>query len=209
VFFEIPVDPDAETAREWATQELSKPQYQEQKPSWLSRLWEWVTDKLAHLFHWDLGGNMVLAIVIIAIVVGILVLAIRLTAGPVRRAYQARRTHSVFEEDTRSSTQMREAADAAALRGDYSLAFLERFRAIILSLEERDLITDRPGVTADEAARETGARFPDVLIKMSTTAGLFDAVRYGHGVATQEDDASLRRLDSTLEGRSLLHGAMP
>ena len=79
----------------------------------------------------------------------------------------------------------------------------------IRSLEERDLISDRPGVTADEAAFETGTRFPDVLRTIASAAELFDEVRYGHGTATSEDDASLRRLDSTLAGRSLLDAAKP
>ncbi|MBN2176659.1 MAG: DUF4129 domain-containing protein [Demequinaceae bacterium] len=209
MFTEIPVEPDAETAREWAIEELSKSRYQEHGPSWLERLWNWVTEQLGHLFSLDLGGSMVVALVIIAVLVGLLILAVRLTVGPVRRAYRARRTHSVFEDDTRSSSEMREAANAAAQRGDFSLAVLERYRAIIRSLEERDLISDRPGVTADEAARETGTRFPDVLDKMTSAAELFDGVRYGHDVATREDDGSLRRLDSTLASRSLLSLAKP
>ena len=104
---------------------------------------------------------------------------------------------------------MRTAANAAAGRGEWNLAILERFRAIIRSLEERDLISDRPGVTADEAALETGGKFADVMMDMLAAASLFDGVRYGSGVATAQDDESLRRLDASLAGRTLLNAAAP
>lgn len=209
MFTQVPVDPDAETARQWAIEELSKNQYQEHGPSWISRVWGWLGRLLDHLFNFDFGGNLVAAIIVTVLVVGLIFLAVRLTAGPVRRAFRNRRTHSVFEDDSRTSAQMRAAANAAAERGEWNLAVLERFRAIIRSLEERDLISDRPGVTADEAALETGGRFPDVVMEMMAGANRFDAVRYGLGAATRQDDEALRRLDASLSGRTLLSAVTP
>jgi hypothetical protein len=209
VFTQVPVEPDAETARRWAMEELSKPAYQEHGPSWITRVWEWLGRLLDHLFSFDLGGNVIAAIVVAVLIVGLIILAVRLTAGPVGRAFRNRRTHSVFEDDSRTSAQMRAAANAASERGEWDLAVLERFRAIIRSLEERDLISDRPGVTADEAALEAGGRFPDVVMEMMAGANLFDAVRYGHGVATRQDDEALRRLDASLSGRTLLSAVTP
>ncbi len=209
MFLEIPVEPDAETAREWAITELSKSQYQEHGPSWTSRLLDWLGRLLDNVFSFDFGGSPLAAIIVIVVLIGLVVLIVRMTAGPVGRAFRRGRTHSVFDEDARSSAEMRTAANAAAKRGDWNLAVLERFRAIIRSLEERDLISDRPGVTADEAALETGGRFADVMMDMLTAASLFDSVRYGSGVATEKDDGSLRRLDASLAGRTLLSAAAP
>lgn len=204
MFAGIPVDPDAETARQWAIEELSKNRYQEHGPSWIQRAWDWILDKLGNLFHLEIDGGSLAAILIIVAIFVLLFLATRAVVGPVRRSFRIKRSHSVFEDDTRSSSDMRAAANAAASREDWNLAILERFRAIIRSLEERDLIDDRPGVTADEAAGETGVRFPDVLTRMAGAADLFDRVRYGHDAATQADDEDLRHLDSSLARRSLL-----
>jgi hypothetical protein len=209
VFADIPVDPDSETARQWAIDELSKDRYQEHGPSWIERAWDWVLDKLDHLVNLDISGDSLVAVLIVAGIILILFLVIRAVVGPVRRSFKAKRTHSVFEDDSRSSAEMRSAADAAAKAGDWDLAILERFRAIIRSLEERDLIDDRPGVTADEAATETGVRFPDVLTRIGWAADLFDQVRYGHGAATQSDDESLRSLGRALEGRTLMSARTP
>ena len=209
MFADVPVDPDAETARQWAIDELSKDRYQERGPSWLERAWDWVVEQFSHLFGLEVDGGSLMAIAIIAAIILALVLVTRAVVGPVRRSFKAKRTHSVFEDDARSSTEMRSAADAAAAKEDWNLAVLERFRAIIRSLEERDLIDDRPGVTADEAAFQTGARFPDILTRISGAADLFDRVRYGHGKAALSDDDALRQLDRILLRRNLLSARAP
>ena len=149
------------------------------------------------------------AVIVLAIVGALIFLVLRLTLGPVRRAVSARRAHFVFEDDHRDSRAMRAAADAAAAAGDWALAVLERFRAVVRSLEERDLLEDRPAVTADEAARATGLRFPDLALAMAKAADTFDGVRYGHDTVGPVDDAALRDLDATLARRSILDTATP
>ncbi len=207
MFDDIPVQPDAGTARDWAIRELAKERYQQHGPSLVERILHWIGDRLDDLFSLfsiNVGGNPVAAILIVGLAVGLVALVIRVTAGPVRRSLRARRAHSVFEDDHRTAAQMRQAADEAAARGDWALAVLERFRAIVRSLEERDLIDDRPGVTADEAAADTGRRFPDARAPMADASALFDSVRYGHAIAAEADDLALRRLDTFLAPRTLL-----
>ena len=204
---DIPVQPDSQTAREWAVQELSKDRYQQHGPSILSRILDWVSRLFSHLFNFHVGSGPVGAIIVIAVLAVGLFFIVKLTIGPVRRGLRGRREHSVFEDDLRTASQMRAAAKAAAERGDWNLAVLERFRAIVRSLEERDLIDDLPGVTAHEAATQAGARFPDVAQRAAEGADLFDGVRYGHTQATRDDAEKLRRLESALEGRSLLTAA--
>ncbi len=209
MFADVPVDPDAETARRWAIDELSKDRYQERGPSWLERAWDWVTEQFSHLLSLEVDGGSLMAILIVVAIIIVLILVTRAVVGPVRRSFKAKRTHSVFEDDSRSAAEMRSAADAAATRGDWNLAVLERFRAIIRSLEERNLIDDRPGVTADEAALDAGTRFPDVLAQISGAADLFDRIRYGHGTASLSDDDGLRRLDRILSRRTLMSARTP
>jgi hypothetical protein len=207
VVTDIPVQPDADTARDWAIRELAKDQYQDHGLSFSERVLRWIGDRLDDLFSIfsiRVGGTPVGAIVVIGVAAVIAYILIRVTAGPIRRSFHTRRTHSVFEDDLRTAAQMRSAANDAASRGDWNLAVLERFRAIVRSLEDRDLIDDHPGVTADEAAIETGRRFPDCRDRILEAAALFDSVRYGHAIATSEDDAALRHLDALLASRTLL-----
>src|SRR4051812_18410401 len=54
VFFDIPVDPDADTAREWARDELSKHEYQTgTSTNWLDRFFNWVQNLLS-----DVGNGV-------------------------------------------------------------------------------------------------------------------------------------------------------
>ena len=45
---DVPVGPDADTARRWAREELADPIYHEQ-PNLVQIIWEWVTRQLAQL----------------------------------------------------------------------------------------------------------------------------------------------------------------
>ena len=82
---------------------------------------------------------------------------------------------------------------------------LERFRAVVRSLEERAVIDPRPGRTAWEAAQTAGERVPEVADGLERGAHLFDDVAYGKAVVGPEADAFLRALDErTLAARPAL-----
>ena len=101
-------------------------------------------------------------------------------AGPVRARVAGRpRPWSSSGDDARTAAELRAAADAAAARGDWSTAVLERFRAVVRSLEERALLDDRPGRTAHEAAEAAAARLPARAAELRRAARLFDDVCYG------------------------------
>ena len=104
----------------------------------------------------------------------------------------------MYKRQVRTAAQLRAAADAAAARGDHSAAVLERFRAMVRSLADRAVLTDRPGLTAHEAVAEAAARFPRHEPDLARAGHLFDAVRYGHVGANVEDDAWLRRVDAEI-----------
>ncbi|GAA2725981.1 DUF4129 domain-containing protein [Cellulomonas aerilata] len=196
---EVPVVPDAETARRWATEELADPAYH-QDPSLLDRFLEW----LDSLFAGAPDALPLPPLAVVALVVLVLLLVVGIAfwvAGPVRAA---RRTATasvvVLGDDTRTADQLRAAADDAAARGDWAAAVLERFRAVVRSLEERAVLVDSPGRTADEAAEAAGARLPARTADLRRAARLFDDVCYGKASADADADAWMRALDRQVAG---------
>ena len=187
----VPVVPDRETAHDWLLEELSRPEYST-TPSLLERLLTWLGDLFDGL---TLGeGRFPLAFVVVVVVVLVAVIA-WWVAGPVRLVRRRRRSAVVLGDDERTAAELRASADAAAARGDWSAAVLDRFRALVRSLEERVVLDERPGRTAQEAAHDAGARLPTVAAELHDAARLFDDVCYGTLPAGPDDDRRLRGLD--------------
>ncbi|WNB86368.1 DUF4129 domain-containing protein [Cellulomonas sp. ATA003] len=193
---DVPVVPDAETARRWATEELADPIYHE-GPSLLDRFLEWFFS----LFDGAVPGfglSPALVGSVVVVVLGLAVAVALWVAGPVRASRRTRQSVVVLGDDTRSADDLRAAADAAAARGDWSAAVLDRFRAIVRALEERALLDERPGRTAHEAADAAGARLPARTGELARAARVFDDVCYGHVTVDAAVDAWLRGLDSEI-----------
>lgn len=194
---DIPVDPDADTAREWAREELADPIYH-QGESLLQRAIDWVMERLEEAQGALAGLDFRVATVVLlaAIVIGaLIVLAV---VGPVRRARRERESTEVFVADARTAAELRASADALAADGRWDEAVLDRFRAILRSLEERVVLAERPGWTADEASAEAAVAFPASADDLRRASRLFDDVCYGDLHAGPQDEAWLRTLDRTL-----------
>lgn len=206
-----PATPDADDARSAAAEELSRPAYRND-PSLLGQLWEWVKEHLdpARLIP---GVPAWLSWLLVGIVLVALVSAIAFLARRVTRVGRRRRG-SLFD-DVRDAASLTLAANDAAGRGDWTTAIIERFRAIIRSLDERGLIEDYPGMTAHEAsalasqalasdgapasrraAAPTGgsATARALTQDLAQAAELFDAVRYGRVVSSPAQDEWMRAL---------------
>ena len=189
---DVPATPDASQAREAAERELARPEYQAQETLW-ARLWRWIME------HLDPGNVMVgaprwLSILIIVVVVLALTAVLVFLLSRITRVRRARTNRALFADDDRSSTTLTRAADDAAGRGDWATAVVERFRAIIRSLDERGLIEDYPGMTAREATALASGALKTLGEELTRAAALFDAVRYGEVVSTEEQDAWMRDL---------------
>jgi hypothetical protein len=190
---DVPVTPDAETARRWVTHELAQPEYHTQPPA-IVRLINWVLDQLSQL-ETGTGLNTTALAVATAVVVGLVVAALYV-AGPVRRARAARSSGRVWDEDdTRTAAQLRDQAQAAAEADWWALAVAEWFRAVVRGLEERTIIDERPGRTAAEAATVAADHLPDLATDLVRGAHLFDEVVYGGRDATASDEARMRALE--------------
>ncbi|MGC5628422.1 DUF4129 domain-containing protein [Georgenia sp. Z1344] len=201
---EVPVTPDAPEAHEWAVDELSRRMY-DTSPGLLSRVLDSIGDALRSLLEGiTSGGSSVspslLPFVVVGAILAVVVIALVL-AGPVRTRMrpQVPTASGVLFEDERGSRDLRAAADEAARAGDYSLAVIERFRAIVRALDERALIEDRPGLTAHEAAGLGSRAVPGLADELTWGARLFDAVRYGDTTAAHDDDERLRALDDAVQ----------
>ena len=195
VLADVPVEPDAETARTWLRAELADPIYTE-RPDLLAQILDWILDQLSAAEDAISGVDPRAAALVVALVVLVGVGVALLIAGPVRRSRRARQSAEVFGDDTRSAAELRSAADAAAAQGRWTDAVLDRFRAVLRSLEDRVVLEPRPGRTAHEAAEVAGARLPTVGDDLRQAAVLFDDVCYGDAEASAQDDAWLRTLDA-------------
>lgn len=195
---DLPVVPDRDTAREWLGSELQRPEYAERE-SLLSRLISWVLDWLSRI-DWPVAPVSGVQLgVTVAVIAAAVVLLAWLIAGPVQLGRNRARSAEVLDtDDARTAAQMRAAADAAASSGDWRTASVERFRAVVRSMEERVIIEPRPGRTAQEAAADAGLRLPAQAAGLHAGADLFDGVEYGDRVATAADDADLRALDAAV-----------
>ncbi|MEV6908639.1 DUF4129 domain-containing protein [Amycolatopsis sp. NPDC051071] len=192
---DVPVDIDRDTARLRAAGELSGPAYQSAKPGWLSEAFTWVVEKLLRFLETVDGAvpGGIFAVVLLVVVVIVLVVVIRLRSGPLATAAKAGR--AVFAGQRKTSGEHRKSADDAAARGDFDDAVRERFRAVVRSLEERALLDEKSGRTADEAAVEAGRLLPEVADLLRAGARLFDDVHYGGIPATEAGYRSLSELD--------------
>lgn len=193
---DVPATPDAQEAREAAERELAREIYRE-RPSIWQLLWQWLLD---HLNPSQVVPGVppwlstLIVIITAAALVGMLILL--LSRATLARRRRARGT-ALFEGDERDSTTLTRDADAAAARHDWATAVVDRFRAIIRSLDERALVEDYPGMTAQEAGTLACQALLDVEglhLSLHQAAVLFDTVRYGRVVSTEQQDEWMRQL---------------
>jgi len=198
VVTEVPVDPDAETARRWAEQELADPIYH-QGESLLQVVLRWIQERLAEAQNAlsTMDGRSAALVLGSVVIVGVVVTL--LVVGPVRRSRRSQRSSvEVFVDDNRTAAELRRSADALAAAGRWSEAVLDRFRAILRSLEERAVVDERPGRTAHEAAVQAAAVLPPRAADLHRASRLFDDVCYGDVETGRDDDAWLRQVDDAV-----------
>jgi hypothetical protein len=189
----VPVAPGAGEARSWLEHELLDPVYHSSR-SLLQRFLDWLGEQFDGAPRFG-APSLVVASVVVGVLLVVAVLAFW-AAGPVRRSRRVRTTGALRAgDDRRTADELRAAADEAAAQGRWAVAVAERFRAIVRDLEQRTVLDDRPGRTADEAVDAAAARLPDLGADLRRAARRFDDVVYGEGPADSADDTWLRGLD--------------
>jgi hypothetical protein len=189
-----PVQPDRDTARRWAEQELLGREYQKAKPGPVRLLWNWLRDRLDGLGSPEWVDARVALLVVTALVLGVVAYVVWRSGG-LRRTARGAGPAQLFGDAELSADDHRRAAARAEAAGDLATAVLERFRAIVRSLADRDLVPLAPGLTADEAARAAGRALPDLAADLAAAARIFDDVRYGDRPADAGQVGALRTLD--------------
>ncbi|MDX3619353.1 DUF4129 domain-containing protein [Streptomyces europaeiscabiei] len=191
----LPRDP----AREAARRELSKGMYHENDPSWYERamdaFWEWLDKVFGAASAATPGGMLGLVVIVLAVLALLGALWWRL--GTPHRAPTS--STVLFDDRPRSAAEHRATAEAQAAQGHWNQAVQERMRAVVRSLEERDLLDVRPGRTADEAASEAGSVLPAHADRLRAAARDFDDVTYGGRSAAEGTYLRLVALDADLE----------
>lgn len=195
---DVPVDIDRDPARLRAIEELRDPAYSAARPGLFQQIMRWLGQRISELLAelngvpgGPLGVLLVLGLLIVLIVV------VRLRIGRVSRA--ARAAGEVFTGRRRSADEYRRAAREAAARGQLADAVRERFRALVRGLEERTVLDERSGRTADEAAAEAGVQLPDLAGDLAAAARLFDDVHYGGRPGSDAGYQMLTGLDERVQ----------
>ncbi|WP_329564618.1 DUF4129 domain-containing protein [Kitasatospora sp. NBC_01266] len=194
-----PVTTPRDAAREAAREELLKPEYHRQDPSLLQRISSWLWGQLDHLLG-RLGSTAtsgttgLILFLVIALLIGA---ALWWRLG--RPGRSATSATTLFGADRpRTADQHRSAAQRHAAEGDFAGAVREQMRALVRSLEERALLDQRPGRTADEAAAEAGHQLPQHAAALREAARLFDDIAFGERAADQAAYRQLADLDQAL-----------
>lgn len=199
VFGDAPVDPDREEARRWLVEELSQQKYQAAKPNWWDLLSKAVLDWLSSLSLGNAGflqGPFLLLVVLV--IAGALVGAFFIFGAP-KLARRSAVSGALFGlDESRTSEELRAAAQSAAQQGDWALAIEELFRCLARGLAERVLVSTNPGTTALGFAARAGEVFPDHAARLQSNARSFDRVRYLDGSGSEEEYRALVELERDL-----------
>jgi hypothetical protein len=203
----VPVEPDRDTARAWAAQELSGREYRSAKPGLLARFLSWLWQRLQDLPVPDGPGSRFLLLVVVVLAVGVVAYAVQRSGGLRRQATAT--PDGVFGEATRTAADHRASAEAAERDQAWAIAVVERFRAVARELEERAVLDPQPGRTADEVAADAGTWLPDLADRLRRAARWFDHVRYGDHPGSADAAAELRGLDEAVRRARPVAAAEP
>ena len=197
---EVPVEPDAEQARNWLESELSQAEYQDAQPGLLERAVAKILEFLTDLLDGIQGVGAPAGILLIAL--GALVL-LALAVLVVRPRLNARKKPAGLFDETSAdhdAAAHRALAEQAAQAGNWDTALAERLRAILRSAEERVILHPQAGRTAREAGTALSAVFPAAAEEIHWLSRRFDEVRYGGGRAGEPDARRAAELDHQLLG---------
>lgn len=197
-----PLIPDGDEARQWAEDELAKPKYAEAKPTFFDEVSRAVAQFFIDLFSGTGGAGMGPAamIVVVVLIVAALIASIIIWGRP-RRSFARATAHVdlLGSADRRSASQLRTDADRSAKAGDWDEAIALRYRALVRSLVERDLLSPAPGATAQILAREAGTAFPSEAGALVAAAATFDDVRYLRHPGSADRYRELAATDARLQ----------
>jgi hypothetical protein len=194
------IDVDRDVAHQAAQRELEKPIYP--KGSLTQRLDEWIHELLFRLV--EKGSSVPGGWFTVSVLLTLLVVAVVIAVRVVRRTVRARHgdDYQLFDTGRLSADQHRAIAEGFAAEGNWTAAIRHRLRAVARALEETGTLDPAPGRTANELARDAGARIPQLASELSQTATAFNDVMYGERPGTPTAYQMIVDLDDHLRFRS-------
>ncbi|GAA3751137.1 DUF4129 domain-containing protein [Salinactinospora qingdaonensis] len=192
-----------------ARDELAEPEYGNAEPSLIeiiyTRIMEWLAEVLNGASRALPGGWWTLAPLLVT--AALLVIALIVYNRPTRRA---RRRGALVDTDAPlTARDHRDRAEEHARNGTYGEAIRERLRAISRELEDRAVVTPRPGRTATELAMAAGHALPEHRDALNAAAGVFNEVCYGERAATAAGYHLLRDVDEQVQRAEVNMGPTP
>jgi Domain of unknown function (DUF4129) len=195
------VDIDRDPAHQAAQRELDKPIYP--KGSISQRVDEWIHDLLFRIIEKGSsvpGGWFTISVLLTLLVVAV-VIAVRIARGTMRSHHDG--DYQLFDTGQLSAAQHRSAAERFAAEENWAAAVRHRLRAVARGLEETDILDPAPGRTANELARDAGARLFHLASELSHAATIFNDVTYGERPGTPGGYQMIAELDDHLRSRSV------
>ena len=188
-------------AAEAARNELRHAIYRNDR-SWIDRLRErigrWLSGRTSDAAHTVVGGPNLVVMIALAVLLFALVAAVVWRGGGLQR--NATRAEVLDFDRPMTAREHRARADTLAAAAQWRDAVRERLRAMVRELEERGLLDERPGRTANEIASEAGAVLPGVSTDLGVATRAFADVWYGDREASATTDATMRAVDERLLG---------
>lgn len=195
---DVPVDVGRDEARDAARRELADPVYQAHEPNLFEHLWNELIDLLGELFDAlaSLQPGGMSGLIVLALLAAVVVALVRWRVGPLTKTRRADRP--LLGTQARTAADHREAAETAFDQGDLAEAVTERFRAIVRELDQRGVLDEPAGSTADEIAAQSGGLLPGSATGLRDAARIFDDVFYGGLPATRESYRLLSTVDDSV-----------
>lgn len=190
----IPVQPDADTARQWAEQELAKREYQPSS-NWLESAYR----KFLDLLFGSSGSADLTQIVFYLLLVGILIVAILVGSTMVGKQ-AASRAGALFTDEQTTAAEYLQKARQAERAQNWGSALVALYRYLVRTLEENQQIDSFPGRTAKEAAVAAQGVFPEQGSRLLTAGRYFDAAFYSEHEITEEMLGQVQELVSQTVG---------
>ncbi|MDO5672182.1 MAG: hypothetical protein Q4G30_04900 [Actinomycetaceae bacterium] len=201
---EIPVEPDAQEARQWLKDELARPIYHEEK-NLLARFIEWIMKVLKldipdGIPAMEIPAQFLAIALILAMVLIIAILFITGIVRPNKRLNTGKDSAAIFD-DARSRQDFLSAARLAQAQGNFDIAFIEYFRALVRLMDNYGWIQEMPGLTAREAMSTATAYAPEYGVDFMALAVVFDGVTYGSQSAKDSELLLCQQMDSVVNSR--------
>lgn len=190
--------PGREEAQRRAAEELARAGYaHEPLPD---RLWRWFQQWLSDLADVAPGGGSVGSVLAALLLILVVVVAVWVMVWLSRRSARAHTADpgDLFGGRAMTAAEHRLAAERLAAEGRWAEAVQERLRAIARDLQDRALVDNLPGRTADELAAEAGRSLPAFADELAAGARAFDDVAYGGVPGTSDTYSMMRELDERL-----------